>query len=143
MFDRPFDRIAVGDEYISPARTVTAEDLTVFANWSGDHYPLHTDEAFAAQTRYGQRILHGLGVLSLTFGLIPLKAPEILALYGLNRVRFIRPVTIGTCLHARVQCTALKTVPQGGLVTVSVRAEDRENEGYMVAEMVVLMRRGT
>ncbi len=143
MFDQAFEALAVGDVYLSPARTVTASDLDTFADWSGDHYPLHTDALYAKGTVYGERILHGLGVLSLVFGLVPLQAPEVLALYGMNRVRFFRPVTIGTALHARVECKALKATAAGGLVTVLLTAEDEAAAAYMVAEMMILMRRQT
>ncbi len=140
MFDRPYENFSIGDTYFSVPRTVVAGDLDTFADWSGDHYPLHTDSEYAQTTKYGQRILHGLGVLSLAFGLVPLKAPEVLALYGINHARFFRPVKIGDTVHARLTCTALADMVHGGMVTVHMVAEDDELNGFMAADLMILMR---
>ncbi|MEY2891931.1 MAG: hypothetical protein RJA98_1839, partial [Pseudomonadota bacterium] len=48
--DKTFDDFAVGDVVITRGRTVDIGDLTVFSGLTGDHYPLHTDEAYAAGT---------------------------------------------------------------------------------------------
>ncbi|PSR29950.1 MAG: dehydratase [Sulfobacillus thermosulfidooxidans] len=141
MFDRNFESFNLGDTYISSSRTIQPEDIDIFAEWSGDHYPLHTDETYAKSTRYGERILHGLGTLSISFGLIPLKAPEVIALYGLDHVRFLRPVTIGTAIHVRLVCTNLRHHEQGGLVQVHMTTEDHDGNPLMSAEITMLMRR--
>lgn len=55
-----FEDLSVGQEFMTPARTVTDADVASFAAWTGDFNPLHTDEVYAAGTRFGQRIAHGL-----------------------------------------------------------------------------------
>ena len=64
-----YEDYAVGDEFITPARTVTEADVTMFAALSGDYNRLHTDAEYAAQGPFGERIAHGLLGLSIVIGL--------------------------------------------------------------------------
>jgi 3-hydroxybutyryl-CoA dehydratase len=54
----------------APSRTVSGEDITAFANLSGDQHPLHTDEAFATASSAGGRIAHGMLTASMATGLL-------------------------------------------------------------------------
>ena len=49
----------IGQEFISPARTITEADIVMFAGLSGDYNPLHTNEEYCKQTQFGGRIAHG------------------------------------------------------------------------------------
>jgi acyl dehydratase len=95
-FDRPFSEIRPGDYWESDARVVVANDRQLFAGWIGDHYPLHWDCGYAATTRYGSPILHELAVLSFAFGLVPLKAPQVITFYGLNRLMYVGDVVMAS-----------------------------------------------
>src|SRR4051794_41865785 len=64
-----FDEFEVGQSWDSPARTITEADVTLFAGFSGDFNPLHTDEEFAKTTQFGGRIFHGPGVFAIATGL--------------------------------------------------------------------------
>ena len=64
-----FDEVEVGARGVSPSRTVTAADIDTFADLTGDHTPVHTDEAYARTTPFGTRVAHGLLGLSLADGL--------------------------------------------------------------------------
>jgi acyl dehydratase len=66
---RYFEEFDVGEEIISPGRTVTEADVVSFAGLSGDFNPLHTDEEYAKETMFGKRIAHGLLGLAITSGL--------------------------------------------------------------------------
>ena len=64
-----FDQIAVGQRFLSQARTITEADIVLFAGISGDQNPMHTDAEFAAGTVFRGRIAHGLLVQSVASGL--------------------------------------------------------------------------
>lgn len=95
------------------SKTVTERDLLLTAEITGDHDPLHVDEAYAARTAYGQRIAHGalvLGLLSSTASRIAHRAiaagaEGVPVSLGYDRVRFLAPVFVGDALtaHYRVE----------------------------------------
>ncbi len=66
---RYFEEFEVGEEILSPGRTVTEADVVNFAGLSGDYNQLHTDEEHAKKTMFGKRIAHGLLGLAITSGL--------------------------------------------------------------------------
>jgi len=57
---RYFEDIEVGEEFISPTRTLTESDVMTYAGLSGDFEELHVSEEFARETVFGERIAHGL-----------------------------------------------------------------------------------
>ena len=74
-----FSEYEIGQKFTTGRRTVTEADVVAFAGLSGDFNPLHTDAVFAAQTPFGQRIAHGMLVVSISTGLsqtLGLKAPH-------------------------------------------------------------------
>ncbi|GAF86639.1 unnamed protein product, partial [marine sediment metagenome] len=60
-----FEEIQVGDVEVTRARTITEADIVNFAAFSGDWYPLHTDVEYAKKGPFGERIAHGMLVLSV------------------------------------------------------------------------------
>lgn len=89
-------------------KTITERDLLLTAEITGDHDPLHVNEAYAARTAYGRRIAHGclvLGLLSSTASAIAHRAiangaQGVPVSLGYDRVRFLKPVFIGDRLIA-------------------------------------------
>lgn len=92
--DRPFSSFCVG-ERATVARQITDEDIRQFAELSGDHNGLHTDSAYAATTRYGKRVAHGLliaaPISAMAGHLLPGKRCVLLG----SNVRFLQPVFPG------------------------------------------------
>jgi 3-hydroxybutyryl-CoA dehydratase len=85
--------------------TVTAAVIDAFAEVTGDSNPVHLDEAFAASTRFGGRIAHGMlsaGYISAVLGM-QLPGPGVI--YLSQSLRFRKPVRIGDTVTARVQIT--------------------------------------
>ncbi|MBI2861829.1 MAG: MaoC family dehydratase N-terminal domain-containing protein [Chloroflexi bacterium] len=64
-----FEDIEIGQEFVSPGRTVTEGDIVTFAGLSGDFMPLHMSEEYAKSTIFGGRIAHGILGLSIASGL--------------------------------------------------------------------------
>ncbi len=93
---------------VSFEKTLTDADVRAFAGASGDTNPIHLDDAYAARTRFGKRIAHGMltaGVISAALG--TKLAPEgTLAVYLNQTLQFRRPVFIGDTLRAECTVTA-------------------------------------
>jgi acyl dehydratase len=94
---------AVGEKLVSPARTLTESDVHAFAALTGDWHPLHTDVDYAAASPFGERIAHGMLVLSFAAGLVPMQPGPIVAFYGMEKVRFFAPTKIGDTIRVHVE----------------------------------------
>jgi acyl dehydratase len=103
MLDKFYDELEVGMKWKSRGRTITEADIVLFAAFTGDWYPLHTDKEYAAQTPFGQRIAHGMLVLSVASGLMQIAPGVVVAFYGIDRVRFTAPTFIGDTLHVEME----------------------------------------
>lgn len=140
-----FEDLAVGDSWISGSRTVTEADITNFAGVSGDFNPLHTDEVFAAQTPFGQRIAHGALVLSIATGLrqqMGLFNGTLKALLEIRSWRFLRPVTAGDTVRVLTTITECRPTSGGsdGLVTQGVEVLNQDDEVVHRGELLTLVR---
>src|SRR5690348_15258999 len=105
MYDRYYDQVEIGDSETYGGVQVTEEYINRFADLTGDHHPLHVDPEFAARSRYGQRIAHGFLVLSLAAGMFPMDPAAVVAFYGMDSVRFVKPTYIGDTLRTRLTVT--------------------------------------
>ena len=104
-FRRHFEDLQVGDSLLTHRRTVTEADIVAFGGLSGDFFYMHFDEIAAKESAFGKRIAHGYFVLSVAAGLFVSPAPgPVLANYGLDTLRFVKPVGIGDTIRARLTC---------------------------------------
>ncbi len=135
-FRRHFDELRVGESLLTHRRTVTEADIVNFGGVSGDYFYMHFDDIAARDTDFGRRIAHGYFVLSAAAGLFVSPAPgPVLANYGLDTLRFTKPVPIGDTIQARLTCKRKidrnrrdsRGVGQGVVVwDVEVRNQDGE-----------------
>jgi oxepin-CoA hydrolase / 3-oxo-5,6-dehydrosuberyl-CoA semialdehyde dehydrogenase len=105
-FRKPFGELRVGDTFNSGEREVTVADIERFAALSGDHFYAHMDEAQAARNPlFGGRVAHGYFLVSAAAGLFvdPGYGP-VLANYGLDALRFTKPVKPGDRIKVRLTC---------------------------------------
>ncbi len=119
---RYFEDIQVGDEYVSPGRTVTETDIVAFAGLSGDYNVLHTDAEYMRTSIFGERIAHGLLGLAIQSGLGTRAMPRpfaTLAFLGL-RWRFKGPIKIGDTIKVRIKVTDKRETskPDRGIVVL-------------------------
>jgi len=104
-FRKHFEELVVGDSLLTHRRTVSEADIVAFGGISGDFFYMHFDEIAAKESAFGQRIAHGYFVLSAAAGLFVSPAPgPVLANYGLDVLRFVKPVAIGDTIRARLTC---------------------------------------
>ena len=105
-FRIPFGELTIGDSFNSGEREVTVEDIERFAELSGDHFYAHMDEAAARRNPlFGGRVAHGYFLISAAAGLFvdPPFGP-VLANYGLDALRFTKPVKPGDRIKVRITC---------------------------------------
>ena len=140
---RYFKDIQIGDKVVTRGRTVTETDFVLFAAVSGDWHPIHTDAEFAGQSQFGERILHGLGVLTLASGLL---SPEhisdmaFIAFYGMDKVRFTAPVKIGDTIHVEWEIVDKQENDKyTGVVSAkqSIRNQKGEEVAFILARMLI------
>ncbi|MDM0114099.1 phenylacetic acid degradation bifunctional protein PaaZ [Variovorax sp. J22R133] len=104
-FRKHFEDLAIGDSLLTHRRTVSEADIVAFGGISGDYFYMHFDEVAAKESPFGKRIAHGYFVLSAAAGLFVSPAPgPVLANYGLDTLRFVKPVGIGDTIRARLTC---------------------------------------
>jgi acyl dehydratase len=120
-----FHDIAVGETRTTGGRTITEADVVNFAGVSGDFNHIHTDDARMADSTYGERIAHGMLVLSAATGLLwqdrsVEEREAVVAFYGIDRLRFLAPVFIGDRIHLELEVTE-KTERDRGPGTGTVR----------------------
>ncbi|MDH4450024.1 MAG: phenylacetic acid degradation bifunctional protein PaaZ [Rhodoferax sp.] len=98
-----FEDLKIGDSLLTHRRTVSEADVVAFGGISGDYFYMHFDEVAAKDSPFGKRIAHGYFVLSAAAGLFVSPAPgPVLANYGLDTLRFVKPVGIGDTIQARL-----------------------------------------
>lgn len=127
-----FEEFLLGATITTQARTVTETDIVNFAALSGDWNPLHTDAETAAATPYGQRIAHGLLVLSMASGLaerLGFMTGTVLGFMGLEW-ELRAAVRIGDTIHVTAAVDELKPMPRlgGGYVTFRLQVLNQENK---------------
>ena len=143
---RSFEDYHEGEEFLSPGRTITETDVVNFAALSGDWNELHVNEEFARGGYFGRRIAHGALIFSIATGLAaqadPSKQPDLVAFYGVDRLRFVRPVFLGDTI--RLKQTIHSLVPRdekSGVVNVLHEVIKQDNELVLVYTAKLLVRR--
>lgn len=101
-----FEDLAIGQSE-SLMRTVMERDVSLFADLSGDANPIHLCDRYAASTKFGQRIAHGMLTASLVSALLGTKLPGPGAVYLSQTLTFLAPVKIGDVVIARVEIAEL------------------------------------
>lgn len=133
MFDRYYDEMAVGDRREFQAVTITEAHVVNFAGVTGDNFSLHMDAEYAKTTPFGQRVAHGLLVLSCGAGLVPILPGRMLAFVGMDRVRFTKPVLIGDTIHPVMEIVDKKEKAPGGIVTIAESIINQRGEEVVSA----------
>src|SRR4051812_46686093 len=107
--DVPWGKLRTGDSFRTPPRRLTQATIDAFAELCGDTNPIHVDPEAAAAGPFGRPVAHGLLTLALTGGLRhPLAGPHMLAIAGLDRVRFVAPVFPEDELHVEGEVLELR-----------------------------------
>lgn len=131
--ERYYEDLRVGEEYESPARTITEADIVNFAALSGDWSPVHCDEEYCKKTPYKTRIAHGLLGLAIAEGLkfrLPqfTNARYMASLYW--NYKFTGPILIGDTVRVRVRIQSKRETkkPDRGIVVEYVTMLNQRDE---------------
>ncbi|MEK4426119.1 MaoC/PaaZ C-terminal domain-containing protein [Solibacillus sp. FSL K6-1523] len=141
-----FEDFEVGSVLETPARTITESDVLAFAGLSGDYNALHTDIETCKNTKFGQRIAHGLLGISIATGLtsrLGIFEGSAVALLGINNWKFLNPIFFGDTIHVRLTITdkrLSKSNPDTGVLSRSYEIVNQRGEVVQKGEMPVMIR---
>ena len=126
----------VGEE-ATFTRTFTQEDVQTFSKLSGDTNPIHLDENYARQTRFGGRIIHGMLVASLISSALGTILPGPGCVYASQQLSFRAPARIGERLTARVRVSDWDAAK--GRIILATEVINERNEQMIVGEAKMVL----
>jgi oxepin-CoA hydrolase/3-oxo-5,6-dehydrosuberyl-CoA semialdehyde dehydrogenase len=140
-FRLTFNQLEIGKTIHTEPRTITLDDIEHFAKFSGDNFYAHMDEEAAkANPFFPGRVAHGYLLLSFAAGLFVDPAPgPVLANYGLDNLRFLKPVPPGDSI--RVRLTAMEKSQRNeeyGEVRWDVEITNQDDEPVAKYELLTM-----
>jgi 3-hydroxybutyryl-CoA dehydratase len=131
-----FEEFEVGKQVVTAGRTVTEADVVSFAGLSGDYNQMHVDAEYSAHSYFGQRVAHGLLVLSVASGLAVqtgVLEGTVIAFREINEWKFSRPVFLGDTVHVILEVKETKRMARlgGGLVVLDLDVLNQKGESVM------------
>ena len=104
-FKRYFEELQIGESLLTASKVIGEADVKAFGELTGDMFYMHFDDEAAKASAFGKRIAHGYLVLSDAAGLFVVAEPgPVLANYGLDTLRFVKPVGLGDSIQVRLTC---------------------------------------
>jgi oxepin-CoA hydrolase/3-oxo-5,6-dehydrosuberyl-CoA semialdehyde dehydrogenase len=105
-FKKYFEELQIGDQLVTEKRVITAEDIDRFADLSGDHFYAHLKDTDFTGTMFEKQVAHGYFIISAAAGLFvdSYEKNPVLLNYGIDELRFTKPVYPGTEIHIRFTC---------------------------------------
>lgn len=150
-FKKYFEELQIGDQLITEKRLITSEDIDQFADLSGDHFYAHLRDTDFNDTMFEQQVAHGYLIMSLAAGLFvdSYEKNPVLLNYGIDELRFTKPVYPGTELHIRFTCKEKITqdkkeetdIPRGIVKWLVEMLDDTDEPLVGVATILTMVRR--
>jgi oxepin-CoA hydrolase/3-oxo-5,6-dehydrosuberyl-CoA semialdehyde dehydrogenase len=104
-FKHYFEELQIGESLLTASKAIGEADVKAFGELTGDMFYMHFDDEAAKASAFGKRIAHGYLVLSDAAGLFVVAEPgPVLANYGLDTLRFVKPVGLGDSIQVRLTC---------------------------------------
>jgi 3-hydroxybutyryl-CoA dehydratase len=119
------------------AKTVTEADVALFAGVTGDFNPVHVDAVAASQSRFGERIAHGMLSAGFISAVIAMRLPGPGSIYLSQSLRFTKPVRIGDTVTTRVEVVEVMA-PKRRLRLATV-CRNQNGETVVAGEAVVMV----
>lgn len=149
-FRKYYEDLQVGDQIVTEKRLITPEDIDAFATLSGDHFYAHKKDTNFSETMFEQQVAHGYFIMSAAAGLFVdgSELGPVLLNYGIDELRFTKPVYPGTELTIRFTCK--EKIPQDkkeetdipkGIVKWLVEMLDQTGEHVGIATILTMVKR--
>ncbi|MBC7890430.1 MAG: phenylacetic acid degradation bifunctional protein PaaZ [Ferruginibacter sp.] len=105
-FKKYFEELEIGDQLITEKKIIRAEDIDRFADLTGDHFYAHIKTTDFTGTMFQQQVAHGYFIMSIAAGLFvdSYEKNPVLLNYGIDELRFTKPVYPGSEIHIRFTC---------------------------------------
>jgi len=148
-FKKYFEELRVGDQVITQKRMITADDINKFADLSSDHFYAHLASTNFSGTMFEQQVAHGYFILSAAAGLFVDGSGlgPVLLNYGIDELRFTKPVYPGALIHVRFTCKEKTAQEQkdendipGGIVKWYVEILDETDEHVGIATVLTMVK---
>jgi acyl dehydratase len=140
-----FEDFEIGEESTTAGRTVTETDIVNFAGITGDWNEIHTNKELADRGPFKQRIAHGALVFSIATGLsvrMGQTADTVIAFYGLDRLRFVKPTFIGDTIRVKQKVEGKSERDEhSGIVTMLNEVVNQKDEVLVSYIAKVLLKR--
>jgi len=141
-----FEDFKIGETFRTPSKTVTEGAITMMVGLAGFTIPLFNDEEYARQTTFGSRIAPGRLSLFMMGGLEEQSGiydETVIALMGLDKVRFKAPLRAGDTIHVEFEVMELKETskPDRGIMVHRSQCVNQKGEVLIECEAAHLMRR--
>lgn len=138
-----FEQFEVGVTLMTRGRTITEADLVSFAGLTGDYNPMHTDAEYCKNSFMGQRVAHGMLIMSYAVGQayqLGILERTVLAFRALE-VKFSIPVLIGDTIRVELTVSETKVAARlgGGTVALKFRILNQDNKAVQRGTMTLLM----
>jgi 3-hydroxybutyryl-CoA dehydratase len=124
-------------EKASATKTISEADIYAFAGLTGDFNPLHVDAEFARQSRFGERIAHGLLTAGLISTVLGMHLPGPGGIFLSQTLKFLRPVRIGDTITATAEVTAWN--PAKRILQLRTACANQHGEAVVEGESVLLV----
>ena len=117
------------------SKTISEKDVMAFAEISGDKNPVHLDEAYAKQTRFGKRIAHGTLSIGLISAALANELPGHGAIYMSQSIKFLKPVFFDDTITATVQVLSIRA--DKGIISLKTDCTNQHGDKVAEGEAVV------
>jgi 3-hydroxybutyryl-CoA dehydratase len=119
------------------AKTITERDIYAFAGITGDFNPLHVNAEYAARSRFGERIAHGMLTAGLISAVLGMRLPGPGGIFLSQSLKFVKPVRIGDTVTATAEVITYR--PEKRILTLKTTCQNQRGESVIEGESVLLV----
>ena len=147
MSGRYFDEFIIGEEHVTPSRTITETDVTMFAALTGDYNEIHTSAEVAKNSFFGKRVAHGLLLLSISHGLLcrlDMIDGTGIGFAEIENWKFVAPVFFSDTVRVKVKVSDLipsRSKPDRGILKLFLQIVNQDDKVVQEGTKVLMMKR--